>query len=85
MPKKYREDIVLKPLAESLGWLPVASPHDLKDKYPDNPYRFHRGIKTIWLCGKGWACADLQGDFDSCYENHRYYKLLEEALTTETT
>ena len=52
----------------------------------DTLFSFTKGDKRLWNAGKQWICADLTGNGSSLavnYRNHRHYKTLTEALTTE--
>lgn len=57
-----------------------------RSKCPQYSLSFKKGNKTIWLCSKGWACADLTGNGTSesiQYRNHRYRSSLKETLEIE--
>lgn len=84
-PRVLRDDITLKPLAESLGYT-VDTKGDTFDS--DNNiltccghgYCFRKNNKVVWGIRDGYTCADL---IDNRYCNHRKYPDLKTALEQE--
>ena len=63
-------------LAQSLGYTIYRN-----DETTGNPRIFRNSSVSIWYTGnKGWVCAELVSGH---WSNHRFYKDLREALTTE--
>jgi hypothetical protein len=71
-----RDDLELKDELFKNGW--VVKPQ-LLPKAGD-PHSFQKNNKIIWLCQKGWACAEL---IDNHFCNHRYYPWLSDAMKAE--
>lgn len=75
-----RQDLKLRQKAKD-RWEESLHVMDRETKIPNFPLAFKKNDKWIWFCSKGWACAELR---PINYENHRYYKSLEEALNKES-
>jgi hypothetical protein len=92
----HREDIRFKAYAERLGYTVdvkrdksfmvdgILSKYISEGKShfssTGDSWSFMKGIKTIWSCANGWACADI---IEHHFRNHRYYQYLRTALDCE--
>ena len=55
-----REDIAIKPYAESLGFTADPGKHGFwKPEIPNDPYSFIKGNKHVWRIRDGWRVAKI--------------------------